>query len=238
MGHAASSSSSGSGGGSTTKAGKSSAAGGTISMNMMMMMMPIISKIYCSAREAVLVVRRRPAMVGGGGFVVMNSRQEVVFKVEGCGILGKKGELILRDAIHGDPLILIRQKGGIVQALSLNKKWNGYVQDYEGTEELVFCIKQEAKACLAGNNAIKISIDPSRGCGRDNWEFQIRGHFPHKNCTIVDSHGKILAQIGMKEDMEKVMDVYYVVVQPGIDQAFVSGVIAVLDYIHGESTRC
>ncbi|GAB2287133.1 hypothetical protein Dimus_021519 [Dionaea muscipula] len=98
MGHAASSSSSG--GGSTTKAGKSSAAAGMISMNMMKMMMPIISKMYCSAREAVLVVRRRPAMVGGGGFVVMNSRQEVVFKVEGCGILGKKGELILRDACH------------------------------------------------------------------------------------------------------------------------------------------
>jgi len=31
---------------------------------------------------------------------------------------------------------------------------------------------------------------------------------------------------------------YQVVVQPGHDQAFVVGVIAVLDNIHGESTRC
>lgn len=33
-------------------------------------------------------------------------------------------------------------------------------------------------------------------------------------------------------------DLYHVVVQPGIDQAFVFGVIAILDYIYGESTRC
>lgn len=33
-------------------------------------------------------------------------------------------------------------------------------------------------------------------------------------------------------------DLYHVVVKPGIDQAFVVGVIAVLDYIHNGSTRC
>lgn len=48
-------------------------------------------------------------------------------------------------------------------------------------------------------------------------------------------------QVGVKEEIEKVMtskDLYHVVVQPGIDQAFVFGVIAVLDYIYHESTRC
>ena len=32
-------------------------------------------------------------------------------------------------------------------------------------------------------------------------------------------------------------DLYHVVVNPGMDQAFVFGVIAVLDYIYGESTH-
>jgi len=44
----------------------------------------------------------------------------------------------------------------------------------------------------------------------------------------------------MKE-VEEVMennDFYHVVVKPGMDQAFVFGVIAILDYIHGESTTC
>ncbi|GAB2245919.1 hypothetical protein Droror1_Dr00001412 [Drosera rotundifolia] len=203
-------------------------------------MMPVISKMYCSTTRQVLVVRQRPPMVGGGGFVVTDYRQEVVFKVDGCGIIGKKGELILRDGIHGDPLILIRQHGGMVQALSLDEKWNGYAQNYQGLEELVFCVKETA-ACFAGkNNVIKITIDPNWGCGRD-WKFEIRGNFPDKNCSIVDSAGNIVAEIGVKEDMKRLMatnDIFYVVVQPGIDQAFVFGVIGVLDCIYGESTRC
>lgn len=71
-------------------------------------LMPIISKMYCSSSQVVLVVRRRPQVVGGGGFVVMNCSQRVVFQVDGCGILGKKGELILRDS-DGDAILLIRQ---------------------------------------------------------------------------------------------------------------------------------
>lgn len=41
--------------------------------------------------------------------------------------------------------------------------------------------------------------------------------------------------------MEELMaskDLYHVVVKPEIDQAFVFGVIATLDYVYGESTRC
>lgn len=48
-------------------------------------------------------------------------------------------------------------------------------------------------------------------------------------------------QVGIKKEMEMMMeskDVYHVMVKPGIDQAFVIGVIAILDYMHGESTRC
>lgn len=77
--------------------------------NMMMMMMPVISKTFCSSSEVVLVVRRRPHVVTGGGFVVTDCTQNVVFRVEGCGILGKKDELLLRDG-NGDALLLIRRK--------------------------------------------------------------------------------------------------------------------------------
>ena len=48
-------------------------------------------------------------------------------------------------------------------------------------------------------------------------------------------------QIGVKKEVAGLMaskDFYHVVVKPGVDQAFVFGVIATLDYIFGESTRC
>jgi uncharacterized protein YxjI len=48
-------------------------------------------------------------------------------------------------------------------------------------------------------------------------------------------------QVGINKEVEKLMenkDLYHVVVKPGMDQAFVFGVIATLDYIYGESTYC
>ncbi|KAM3693732.1 hypothetical protein ACJW30_07G006100 [Castanea mollissima] len=148
-------------------------------------MIPVINKSYCSSSQVVLVLRRRPHVTNGGGFVVTDCNQKVIFRVDGCGILGTKDELILRD---GD-------------------EWKGYTFDYEGSQKLVFSLK-EPNSCLVRNNAIKISTEP-----RD----------------------------GVKKEVQELMaskDLYHVVVKPGIDQAFVFGVIATLDYIYGESMRC
>ncbi|KAJ1437122.1 Tubby-like, C-terminal [Sesbania bispinosa] len=202
-------------------------------------MMPIVSKLYCSASQTVLGVRRRPHVVNGGGFVVTDcSTQKVVFRVHGCGVHGKKGELILRDGDE-EPLLLMRRKGGMVEALSLYKKWKGYNLDYEGLQNMVFTLK-EPNSCLVKNNGIRISVEP-RAMSSKGWNFEIRGYFPDKCCSIVDTRGNIVAQVGMNKEVEKLMeskDVYHVVVKPGMDQAFVFGVIAILDYIYGESTNC
>lgn len=71
--------------------------------------MPIVSKLYCSSSQTVLVVRKRPHVVSGGGFVVTDCSQKVVFRVDGCGVSGTEGELILRDS-SGEALLLIRRK--------------------------------------------------------------------------------------------------------------------------------
>lgn len=200
--------------------------------------MPIVSKMYCSSSQVALEVRRRPHVVYGGGFVVTDSSQKVVFRVDGCGILGRDGELVLRDS-NGDSLLLIRRKEGIIEALNINKHWRGYAFNYEGSQKQVFTLR-EPNSYLMKNNPIKISTQP-RGCGT-HWDFQVKGSFQDRTCSIVDSLGNIVAEIGMKKEMEQMMrasrDIYHVIVQPGIDQAFVFGVIAVLDYIYDGSTRC
>ncbi|KAK7304005.1 hypothetical protein RJT34_14981 [Clitoria ternatea] len=201
-------------------------------------MMPIISKLYCSSSQTVFGVRRRPHVVNGGGFVVTDCNgQRVVFKVDGCGIHGTKGQLILRDG-EGDALLLIRRKGGMVEALSIYKKWKGYSLDYEGSQNLVFCLK-EPNSCLVRSN-IRISIEPNATSNK-GWNFEIKGYFPDRNCSIVDIRGNIIAEVGVNKEVEKLMeskDLYHVVVKAGVDQVFVFGVIAILDYIYGESTYC
>ncbi|KAK7291796.1 hypothetical protein RIF29_07222 [Crotalaria pallida] len=205
------------------------------------MTMPIISKLYCSSYHTVLVVRRRPHVVNGGGFVVTDcSSQRVVFRVDGCGVLGTKGELMLRDG-DGEPLLLLRRKGGMVEALSFHKKWKGYSLDYEESKNQVFTLKEANNSCLAMKNEIRISTHPRTIISNKGWDFEISGYFPDKSCSVVDSIGNMVAQVGMKKEVEQVMeskDLYHVVVKPGMDQAFVIGIIAILDYIYGESTNC
>ncbi|KAL0426779.1 UNVERIFIED_CONTAM: protein LURP-one-related 6 [Sesamum latifolium] len=199
-----------------------------------MMMMPIVSKVYCSPSEVVLTVRRRPNVVAGGGFVVADCSQRVVFWVDGCGILGKKEEVILRDG-EGNALLLIRRKGEIVEALSLTRQWKGYTYDYLGSHHHVFTLKQP-NSCFSSNTPIRISLNSS-----SYGNFKINGDFPNRSCSIVDSTGHLIAQVGVKEEVEQVMtgrDLYHVKIMEGVDQAFVLGVFAVLDYIYDGSTRC
>jgi len=72
-------------------------------------MKAVVSKLYCSSMEEVMVVRRRPHVVNGGGFVVTDYKEKIVFKIDGCGVLGTKGELVLRDS-DGNDLLLIHKK--------------------------------------------------------------------------------------------------------------------------------
>ncbi|KAJ8750758.1 hypothetical protein K2173_015939 [Erythroxylum novogranatense] len=198
---------------------------------------PVISKFYCSPSQAVLFVRKRPIVVNGGGFVVTDCNQKFVFRVEGCGVVGTDGELIVRDG-NGVSLLLIRRKGGTVQALNIYRKWKGYTSDYEGSQKLVFSLK-EPNSYFVRNSPIRISTNPKRNS--KGWDFEIRGNFPGRACSIIDHQGNVVAQIGVKNEVEAMMaknDQYSVAISPEMDQAFIIGVIAVLDYVYGESTRC
>ncbi|XP_058108615.1 protein LURP-one-related 6 [Magnolia sinica] len=197
---------------------------------------PVVSKLFCSSTQVDFIVRSRPHVVNGGGLVVTDRSQKVVFRIDGCGTIGSKGKLILRDG-DGSTLLFIRRKGGTVQALSVYKQWKGYQMDYEGEEKLVFCIK-EPNSWIARTNKIRGCIEPKKP--NVDWDFEIKGSFVNRACSINDRRGNIVAQMSAWEEAESLSskDVYRVLVQPGFDQAFVFGVIAVLDNIHGESTRC
>ncbi|XP_043704119.1 protein LURP-one-related 6-like [Telopea speciosissima] len=199
---------------------------------------PIVSKLYCSASQVVLTVRRRPHVVNGGGFVVTDCSQKIIFRVDDCGTLGTKGELILRDG-EGEPVLLIRRKEGMFQALGINRQWKGYMVDYEGPEKLVFILK-EPHSYLAKNNSIRVNVGSKRFNMKKDWDFEVRGSFPDKACAIIDSAGNTVAQVGVRKETQLMMvskDLYQVVVQQGFDQAFVFGVIAVLDNIYEESSH-
>ncbi|CAL9767901.1 unnamed protein product [Musa acuminata subsp. burmannicoides] len=195
-------------------------------------LLPIVSKTFCSNSQTVLMIRKRPRNINGGGFVVMNTNQHIVFAVDGCGVLGVSGECVIRDG-DGNSLLVIRRKGGVLQALSFNDQWRGYLMDYELPSKLVFSL-QEQKSRIMTNSTTRIYIEPKKN---RSWDFEVRGSFLERACIIRDRRGNVVAEVGKKEMMAS-KEFYFVVVQPSYDQAFVVAVIAILDYINGESTRC
>ena len=79
----------------------------------------------------------------------------------------------------------------MVEALSIYRKWKGYALDYERSQELAFSLK-EPNSCLARTQALRIST--KRPENKD-WDFEIKGYFPAKACSIVDSKGNGVAQV-------------------------------------------
>nr|GMD01885.1 protein LURP-one-related 6 [Ipomoea batatas] len=137
-----------------------------------------------------------------------------------------------------DERVFCYLKGGIVEVLSMTRKWKGYTTEFEGSQKLVFTLKEPNSSCFLKNIPVKISIESSH-YGGDHRSFAVAGYFPNRVCSIVDSLGNAIAQVGGCKEIEmESKDIYNVIVKPGIDQAFVIGVIAILDYIYGGSTRC
>ncbi|XP_010520534.1 PREDICTED: protein LURP-one-related 16 [Tarenaya hassleriana] len=201
---------------------------------------PVVSTRYTSLSEETVVVRRRPHVVNGGGFVVTDCKQDVIFRVYGCGVLGAKGKLLLKNG-DGADLLLIHKRGGMLQAMNMiHKKWEGYEYDNEGSQRLVFTLKDPKDSCLVKTGSIRISVygKPKTGIFESGY-VEIEGSFPDRDCRIVDSDGRTLAQVGIKKEMVgSKKDLYQVIVKPKVDKAFIIGLISILDYIHGESTIC
>lgn len=181
--------------------------------------MPIISKNFCSSSQVVLKVRKRPHVVNGGGFVVTDCTHKVIFRVDGCGVLGRKDELLLSDG-NGNALLLIRRKvsifrvkqrfsfiislrrfdhmlfllqGGLVEAISIYRQWRGYSVEFKGSDRPLFRVKQP-NLYIVNQNLIKISIDANEFQSKRR-DFEIKGYFPDRECSIVDSKGSVIAEV-------------------------------------------
>lgn len=81
-------------------------------------------------------------------------------------------------------------KGAIVEALSLARKWKGFSYD---SDKLVFTLKEPNYTCFSTNTRIKIAIESKELCSPGN--FEVRGDFPGRSCTIVTPMGDVVAMV-------------------------------------------
>lgn len=89
-------------------------------------------------------------------------------------------------------------QGGIVQALNMvHKKWEGFGYDKEGAERLVFTLKDPKDSCLVQNGSIRVLVHgkPKLSSSTGNKYVEIKGSFTDRDCNIIDSDGRAIAQV-------------------------------------------
>nr|ABR17557.1 unknown [Picea sitchensis] len=198
---------------------------------------PVVSKQFCSTSKTAFLVRKRPCAVNGGGFVVTDCGGNEVFRVEGCGLMVKH-QAVLKDG-EGKPILTLKRKVGVVEVFSFHKQWQGFVRDeIDGVEKPIFKVTASTLSC-SEKNPIKVSLTNSSN-HRKRLEYEIVGSFTERACGIYADSNFIVAEVKMNDAITDVMgsikDIYSVVVQPGVDQAFVFGLVAVLDKLNGEDS--
>lgn len=89
--------------------------------------------------------------------------------------------------------MLILFQGGLVEAISIYRQWRGYSVEFEGSERPLFRVKQP-NLYIVNQNLIKISIDANEYQNKRR-DFEIKGYFPDRECSIVDSKGSVIAEV-------------------------------------------
>eukprot|EP01018_Ginkgo_biloba_P039551 Gb_19661 [translate_table: standard] len=170
--------------------------------------------------ETVLTVCKKALFFTGTGFMVTDSNGNMVFRVESYGS-SLKEEVVIMDGA-GRALLTLRHKN---QRLSLYDRWEGFYGELAGDHKPKpsFSVKRLSKPAQKLMNSKK-------QCG-----YKIEGSFCNRDCTIYSGCQSLVAQIKRKQATSEVMlekDVFSLVVQPGFDQAFVVGMIVILDHVN------
>ncbi|KAL5653386.1 hypothetical protein ACJX0J_038844, partial [Zea mays] len=84
--------------------------------------------------------------------------------------------------------------GGVVQALSVNNWWRGYLTDYGEPSKLVFSL-QDPKPVLCTNTKgdVRVTVEPS-GRTKRHWDYEVTGSFAQRSCAIKNRAGQLVAQ--------------------------------------------
>nr|ADE76445.1 unknown [Picea sitchensis] len=169
-----------------------------------------------------------PVSSSGGSIVIQDSEGSAKFIFEGSALKDSDGNLILtvkpKEGIMANLLGIMANLLGIMQNLPGQKQWEASLKDHS---ELLFTLKYSGP-----KNSIKVSLTNSKRC---DYEIE-KGSLEKDNFTISDMSGgirRIAAEVNRNYFLGdiKIKSTYDVEVEPGYDQAFIFGLVAVLEQL-------
>ncbi|KAH9314013.1 hypothetical protein KI387_022640 [Taxus chinensis] len=190
--------------------------------------LPVVGIEFCSSLLAMWTVRKKPLVFSGGGFIVTNScTGQIIFRVDGRGS-SLKHRVILMDAV-GKPLLSLHRK-----VLSVCNRWDGFCGEKCDGQKPIFSVR---KSLIFNKNEVAEVFVGSKA-KKKRPDYKVEGTYRERYCRIYSGSNTIVAEVKRKFGTCNVMlskDVFSVVVNAGSDQAFIMGLIVILDQMTGEN---
>ncbi|KAG6658609.1 protein LURP-one-related 5-like [Carya illinoinensis] len=190
----------------------------------------IVDEKFCYPEETHLTARKTSVFFPGDGFVVYDPHGEFLFRHDSYGPDSRpKDELVLMDRSGKCLLTLLRKKP------SLHQRWEGYRGEKAEHQDPIFRV---SRSSIIGRSRLVVEVH-----GDADKEYQIEGSFPHRCCTIYKFYAENTSREPVAEIKRKVdpstgvmlgKDVFLLCLKPGVDSAFVMGLVLILDQMYGD----
>ncbi|GLJ38542.1 hypothetical protein SUGI_0785500 [Cryptomeria japonica] len=154
----------------------------------------------------------------GKDFIIADSNGNIVLTM-----VALHDRCLLEDAKGNVLLTMIKKK------LSIHRRWEAYKGDTSTHKKLVFTAKKSSMFQL------KMALDVFLLSNLDekHCDFRVRGSYLQRDCTIYRGD-RVVAEMKRKYTRTNVLlekDTFVVVVEPGIDCAFIVSLVVILDQI-------
>lgn len=175
-------------------------------------------------------VWKKSLVFNGSGYTVFDSSGNLVFRVDNYAY-DAKHQLFLMDAVGNVLLTLLHKR------LSFNDRWEAYRgDDYGYGITPVFSVIKSVMTLFSNKASAKVVLNPTKRRNTKLCDYEIEGSLynPSSSFRVFGASREIIAQAKRKVAAPEIMlgeDVLSLVVQPGIDQAFVMGLLIIFNQI-------
>jgi len=184
----------------------------------------VIDDKLSKASATTLTVWKKSLVFSCNGFTVFNSSGNLVFRVDSYPS-DPKGEVLLMDAA-GRALLTMRRK-----RLSLQNEWQGFPGEFRDAQNPLFVVRR-ASLRISSKNTAEVYVRSSAKSKKPS--YRVEGCYAERSFTLLNSFNEVVAEVKPKQvrsDIRLGGDVFNLTVRPGYNQAFVMGLIIVLDEI-------
>nr|XP_043618589.1 protein LURP-one-related 8-like [Erigeron canadensis] len=179
--------------------------------------------------QVMLTVWKKSLLYNCNGYTVIDSKGNLVYRVDNYATQGKNDEIVLMNA-SGRPLFTIHRK-----RLSLSDNWLVYEGD--NMVKPRFSVKKHMNP-LNTTSLASVSTLGSSNNNSKNALYEIERSYTRKCCVMFDERRRCVAEFKLKETRGGIAlggDVFQLVVQPLIDPTIFMAMVIVLDQMFGSS---